>query len=116
MLVNAAEKITGVSPSPLLDSYNTSLAYKDISIASDPTHPLHAFFRPLPSGKKRYLSLRASSTRLANSFIHYTVRMLNSHLQITQSVTTIHPKYCKIIKALITLLHPPNIICSLLIL
>ena len=76
-IANTAGKIIGVSPPSLLDIYSNRLTRKALSIVGDPSHPSHKLFCLLPSGR-RYRSLRASSTRLMNSFFHEAVRKLNT--------------------------------------
>lgn len=50
---------------------------RDISI--DPTHPGHALFSLLPSGKK-YHTLRSRTTRLLHNFFHQAVKAITSPL------------------------------------
>lgn len=45
---------------------------------SDPSHPLHRLFDPLPSGR-RCRSIRARTTRMLNSFLPQTIRLLNNN-------------------------------------
>lgn len=48
------------------------------NIVSDPSHPLHRLFDPLPSGR-RCRSIRARTTRMLNSFLPQTIRLLNNN-------------------------------------
>lgn len=47
------------------------------NIVSDPSHPLHRLFDPLPSGR-RCRSIRARTTRMLNSFLPQTISLLNN--------------------------------------
>uniref|UniRef100_A0A3B1K914 Reverse transcriptase domain-containing protein n=1 Tax=Astyanax mexicanus TaxID=7994 RepID=A0A3B1K914_ASTMX len=76
-IVRTAEKIIGVSLPSITEIYTTRCIRKATSIVDDPTHPSHGLFALMPSGR-RYRSIRASTTRLCNSFIHQAVRLLNA--------------------------------------
>lgn len=48
------------------------------NIVSDPLHPLHRLFDPLPSGG-RCRSIRARTTRMLNSFLPQPIGLLNNN-------------------------------------
>ena len=76
-VVNTAKKIIGAPLLSLQDIYTTRLTRKALMIIKDTSHPAHKLFSLLPSGL-RYRSLRSRTSRLANSFIHQAIRMLNT--------------------------------------
>ncbi|KAI5102839.1 gastrula zinc finger protein XlCGF28.1-like [Silurus meridionalis] len=76
-IVRTAEKIIGVSLPSIMDIYTTRCIRKAHSIVDDHTHPSHAYFTLLPSGK-RFRSIRAATTRLCNSFFPQAIRLLNT--------------------------------------
>ncbi|KAI5098265.1 gastrula zinc finger protein XlCGF28.1-like [Silurus meridionalis] len=76
-IVRTAEKIIGVSLPSIMDIYTTRCIRKAHSIVDDHTHPSHAYFTLLPSGK-RFRSIRAVTTRLCNSFFPQAIRLLNT--------------------------------------
>ncbi len=76
-IVNTAGRIIKAPLPSLQDIYSSRLTRKALTILKDDTHPAHNLIRLLPSGK-RYGSLRSRTTRLANTFIHQAIRMLNS--------------------------------------
>ncbi len=78
-IVRAAEKIVGVSLSPpsRTSTAPVSPAKPSALQVVPPTHPSYSFFSLLPSGR-RLQSLQARTSILKDSFIHQTVRKLNS--------------------------------------
>uniref|UniRef100_A0A3B1JF03 Reverse transcriptase domain-containing protein n=1 Tax=Astyanax mexicanus TaxID=7994 RepID=A0A3B1JF03_ASTMX len=79
-IVRTAEKIIGVSLPSITEIYTTRCIRQATSIVDDHTHPSHGLFALMPSGR-RYRSIRASTTRLCNSFIHQALRLLNAQRQ-----------------------------------
>ncbi|KAI5086025.1 gastrula zinc finger protein XlCGF28.1-like, partial [Silurus meridionalis] len=75
-IVRTAEKIIGVSLPSIMHIYTTRCTCKANSIVDDPTHPSHTLFTLLPSGK--LLRIRATTSRLRNSFFLQTIRLLNT--------------------------------------
>lgn len=74
-VVRTAQGIVGC-PLPNLDSMYTGRVRKRAkSIATDPSHPGHRLFVPLPSGR-RYRSIRSTTSRLKNSFYPRAVRAI----------------------------------------
>ena len=86
-IVNTAEKIIKAPLPSLQDIYTTRLTRKALTIVRDETHPAHNLISLLPSGK-RYRSLRSKTTRLSNSFVHQSIRMLNSLLPARSAPAT----------------------------
>ncbi|KAK2899445.1 hypothetical protein Q8A73_012574 [Channa argus] len=76
-IVRTAEKIIGVSLPSIMHIYTTRCIRKANSIVDDPTHPSHTLFTFLPSGK-RFRSIRATTSRLCNSFFPQAIRLLNT--------------------------------------
>uniref|UniRef100_A0A3B1IEK6 Reverse transcriptase domain-containing protein n=1 Tax=Astyanax mexicanus TaxID=7994 RepID=A0A3B1IEK6_ASTMX len=76
-VVKAAQRIVGVSFPSTTDIYTSRCRKRATCIRKDPTHPAHALFVPLPSGR-RLRSIKCKTTRLRNSFIPEAVRLLNS--------------------------------------
>ena len=76
-VVRSAEKVIGASLPSVQDIFQSRCRNRAQKIVRDPSHPLNNFFKLLPS-KKRYRSLRCSTTRLRNSFLPQAVRMLNA--------------------------------------
>ncbi|KAK2889881.1 hypothetical protein Q8A73_018181 [Channa argus] len=76
-IVRTAEKIIGVSLPSIMHIYTTRCIRKANSIVDDPTHPSHTLFTLLPSGK-RFRSIRATTSRLCNSFFPQAIRLLNT--------------------------------------
>ncbi|KAM9802280.1 uncharacterized protein ACBT44_014616 [Syngnathus typhle] len=89
-IVNTACKNIGASLPSLKDIYSSHFTRKATAIVCDVSHPAHCLFDLLPSGK-RYRSLRSRTTRLTNSFILQTVRILNSPPPSTLSCITSWP-------------------------
>uniref|UniRef100_A0AAR2JX07 Reverse transcriptase domain-containing protein n=1 Tax=Pygocentrus nattereri TaxID=42514 RepID=A0AAR2JX07_PYGNA len=77
-VVKAAQRIVGVSLPSTTDIYTSRCRKRATCIKKDPTHPAHALFVPLPSGR-RLRSIKCKTTRLRNSFIPEAVRLLNSN-------------------------------------
>ena len=75
-VVRSAERITGCRLPSLEELYTQRCLTKAKRIIKDPTHPQNRLFHVLPSGR-RYRSLKASTTRLKNSFFPQAVRLLN---------------------------------------
>jgi hypothetical protein len=79
-VIRAAESTIGCTLSAHQDIYNTRCRRKAKKIINDPSHPSHALFSPLQSHRcRQYRSIMAKTERLANSFYHQTIRLLNSH-------------------------------------
>ena len=76
-VVRSAEKVTGASLPSVQDMFQCRCRKRAQNIVRDPSHPLNSFFQLLPS-KKRFRSIRCSTTRLLNSFLPQAVRMLNT--------------------------------------
>lgn len=75
-VVKTAAKIINTDLPQLHDIYTTRCKKRAYNIIRDPSHPAHALFSPLPSGK-RYRSIKTRTTRLSNSFFPQAVRLLN---------------------------------------
>ena len=74
-VVRTAQGIVGC-PLPDLDSiYAGRVTKRARSIATDPSHPGHRLFVPLPSGK-RYRNIRTTANRLRDSFFPRAVRAI----------------------------------------
>ncbi|KAI4876536.1 hypothetical protein NFI96_002224 [Prochilodus magdalenae] len=67
-VVKAAQRSVGVSLPTTTDIYASRCRRRATSIMKDPTHPAHALFVPLPSGR-RLRSIKCKANRLRNSFI-----------------------------------------------
>ncbi|TKS65262.1 putative RNA-directed DNA polymerase from transposon X-element [Collichthys lucidus] len=76
-VVKAAQRTVGCSLPTTTDTYTSRCRKRASCIMKDPTHPAHALFAPLPSGR-RLQSIKSRTTRLRNSFFPETVRLLNS--------------------------------------
>ncbi|KAK0137698.1 repressor of the inhibitor of the protein kinase [Merluccius polli] len=76
-IVRTAERITGASLPSLPVIYSTQCLRKAASIVKDSTHPSHAVFSLLPSGR-RYRSLNARTSRMGKSFFPQAIRLLNN--------------------------------------
>ncbi|GAA6231470.1 uncharacterized protein LOC109141784 [Lates japonicus] len=76
-VVKAAQRTVGRSLSTTTDIYTARCRKRAACILKDPTHPAHALFSPLPSGR-RLRSIKSRTTRLRNSFFPEAVRLLNS--------------------------------------
>ena len=76
-VVKAAQRTVGCSLSTTTDIYSSRCRKRASCIMKDPTHPAHALFVPLPSGR-RLRSIKSRTTRLRNSFFPQAVRLLNS--------------------------------------
>ena len=76
-VVKAAQRTVGCSLSTTTDIYSSRCRKRASCIMKDPTHPAHALFVPLPSGR-RLRSIKSRTTRLRNSFFPEAVRLLNS--------------------------------------
>ncbi|KAI4878394.1 hypothetical protein NFI96_026871, partial [Prochilodus magdalenae] len=50
-VVKTAQHITASTLPPIQDIYDKRCLRKAVNISSDPTHPSHPLFQPLPSGK-----------------------------------------------------------------
>jgi hypothetical protein len=68
-VVKTAQKIIGTSLPALTDLHHSRCLQRANKILKDHTHPSHALFSLLPSGR-RYRSLRSRTSRLRNSFFH----------------------------------------------
>ncbi|KAI4905235.1 hypothetical protein NFI96_008737, partial [Prochilodus magdalenae] len=73
-VVKTAQHITASTLPPIQDIYDKRCLRKAVHISSDPTHPSHPLFQPLPSGK-RYQNIRARTTRFRNSFYPRAVKL-----------------------------------------
>ncbi|KAI4901788.1 hypothetical protein NFI96_018958, partial [Prochilodus magdalenae] len=51
-VVKTAQHITATALPPIQDIYDKRCLRKAVNISSDPTHPSHPLFQPLPSGKR----------------------------------------------------------------
>ncbi|KAI4874581.1 hypothetical protein NFI96_006056 [Prochilodus magdalenae] len=51
-VVKTAQHITATTLPPIQDIYDKRCLRKAVNISSDPTHPSHPLFQPLPSGKR----------------------------------------------------------------
>ncbi|KAI5630226.1 gastrula zinc finger protein XlCGF28.1-like [Silurus asotus] len=76
-IVRTAEKIIGVFLHSIMDFYTTRCIRKANSIVDDQTHPSHTHFTLLPSGKW-FRSIRATTSKLCNSFFPQAIRLLNT--------------------------------------
>ena len=74
-VVKTAQHITASTLPPIQDIYDKRCLRKAVNISSDPTHPSHPLFQPLPSGK-RYRNIRARTTRFRNSFYPRAVKLV----------------------------------------
>uniref|UniRef100_A0AAQ6IKT8 Alkylated DNA repair protein AlkB homologue 8 N-terminal domain-containing protein n=1 Tax=Anabas testudineus TaxID=64144 RepID=A0AAQ6IKT8_ANATE len=74
--IRSAEKVIGCSLPSLRDLYVSRTQRRASRIAADPSHPGHALFQPLPSGK-RLRSIRTRTSRHKNSFFPAAVSLLN---------------------------------------
>ena len=69
-------KIIGVILPDIPTAYTSCLMRRVKNILQDNLHPAHHLFQPMPSGR-RYRSIRAKTSRLANSLHPHAVRLLN---------------------------------------
>ncbi|MBN3321907.1 AIFM2 factor, partial [Atractosteus spatula] len=74
-VVKTAQHIIGSALPSIQEIYNTRSLKKATKIMSDPTHPTHNLFVPLPSGR-RFWTLQSHTTRLQNSFFPRTVKLV----------------------------------------
>ncbi|KAI4884331.1 hypothetical protein NFI96_019148 [Prochilodus magdalenae] len=74
-VVKTAQHMTASTLPPIQDIYDKRRLRKAAHISSDPTHPSHPLFQPLPSGK-RYRNIRARTTRFRNSFYPRAVKLV----------------------------------------
>ena len=77
-VVRAAGKIIGVVLPDIPTVYTSRCMKRVKNILQDHLHPAHHLFQLLPSGR-RYRSIRAKTSRLANSLYPHAVRLLNGH-------------------------------------
>ncbi|KAI4886572.1 hypothetical protein NFI96_000182 [Prochilodus magdalenae] len=63
-VVKTAQHITASTLPPIQDIYDKRCLRKAAHISSDPTHPSHPLFQPLPSGKRS----RVKSSSICNTF------------------------------------------------
>ena len=78
-VVKMAQKIIGCPLPSLEDLYSSRCLRKAHSILRDPSHPGHAHFVLLPSGK-RYRVLKTQTTRLRNSLYPRAIIALNTSM------------------------------------
>lgn len=78
-VIKISQHISGAAFLSLQDIYHTRVLRRTHNLIRDNTHPQHNLFTLLPSGR-RYRSLRARTTRLANSFYPQAIRILNNSL------------------------------------
>ena len=76
-VVRAAEKVTGCRLPSIQDQYISRTQRRAGRITADPSHPGHALFAPLPSGR-RLRSIRTKTSRFMNSFFPSAIRLLNN--------------------------------------
>ncbi|XP_041841970.1 uncharacterized protein LOC121640325 [Melanotaenia boesemani] len=76
-VVRAAEWTTRTTLPNLQDIYEERCRSRAKRILSQPSHPAHSLFSPLPSGR-RFRCLRTKTERLKKSFFPLAVRLLNS--------------------------------------
>ncbi|XP_041834208.1 uncharacterized protein LOC121635190 [Melanotaenia boesemani] len=76
-VVRAAERTTRTTLPNLQDIYVERCRSRAKRILSQPSHPAHSLFSPLPSGR-RFRCLRTKTERLKKSFFPLAVRLLNS--------------------------------------
>lgn len=70
---------TPTPPQPSVQDFlSKRCLHKAGNSVSDPSHPLRRLFDPLPSGR-RCRSIRARTTRMLNSFLPQTIRLLNNN-------------------------------------
>lgn len=70
-VIKTSQHIAGAAFLPLQDIYHNRVLRRTHNLIRDNTHPQHNLFTLLPSGR-RYRSLRARTTRLANNFYPQT--------------------------------------------
>lgn len=70
-------KIPGASLPSLTDLFNSRCLYKAMSRIRDTTHPFHALFSLLPSGR-RFRSITAHTFRMGRSFFTQEIRLLHN--------------------------------------
>ena len=75
-VVRATGKIIGVILPDMATVYTSRCMCQVKNILQDHLHPAHHLFQPMPSGR-RYRSIRAKTSRLANSLYPHAVRLLN---------------------------------------
>ena len=76
-VVRAAEKVIGCRLPSIQDLYISRTRRRAGRIRADPSHPGHALFAPLPSGR-RLRSIRTKTSRYFNSFFPSAIRLLNT--------------------------------------
>ncbi|KAI4896332.1 hypothetical protein NFI96_002210 [Prochilodus magdalenae] len=83
-IIRTAERITGCNLPSLQQIYTSRVRKRAGKMTSDPSHPGPLLFQTLPSGR-RLRSIKTSTTRHANSFIHRAVALLNhsGHLPLS---------------------------------
>ena len=77
-VVNIASKIIGKSQDPLINIYNLNIKKKANTIVADQSHPLHACFEKLPSGR-RFRVPRCKKNLYKKSFVPSAITVLNSN-------------------------------------
>ncbi|KAM9393568.1 uncharacterized protein KZ484_004735 [Pholidichthys leucotaenia] len=76
-VVRAAEKVIGCKLPSLQDLYISRTWRRAGQIITDPSHPGHVLFAPLPSGR-RLRSIQTKTSRYMNSFFPSAIRLLNT--------------------------------------
>jgi len=89
-VVNIAGKIIGTTLPNISNIYDSRCLKRVKKILQDQDHPAHHLFHLLPSGR-RYRSIGARKSRLANSLYPYAVRLLNDVLPSISLQLPTHP-------------------------
>ena len=77
-VIRIGSKIVGQPQLSLEMLYHRAIKRKALSILSDPGHPLHSNFRPLPSGRRLRMPL-ATKNLYKKSFIPSAISLLNKY-------------------------------------
>ena len=74
---NMASKIIGLPVPPISEIADKALLRRAHAVSADSSHPLHAEFELLPSGR-RYRSIKCKKAKYSRSFVPMAVNRLNA--------------------------------------
>ncbi|XP_058046601.1 uncharacterized protein LOC131202067 [Ahaetulla prasina] len=75
-IIRTAEETIATNLPSIEDLYTARIKKRAVKIFTDPSHPGHKLFQPLPS-KRRYRALHTRKTRHKNSFFPKAITLLN---------------------------------------
>ena len=76
-IIKSAGRVIGEQPQKIEELGADAVITKALSVLDDPTHPLRAHFIRAQSGV-RYLSIKTKTSRLKDSFLPMSIRLLNN--------------------------------------